>query len=117
MQRRWPVRRAARGAAYARLVAFLLGFGALLIFVCYDYLFPAMEAWARGTPLQRKLLSAHALLLMALVLFILLVGLILTFRVGRFFLPRRRPPLKPTVYPDAWAESARRIQVPEDEPE
>ena len=115
MQRRSAVRSAARGVAYARLVAFLFSFGALLIFVCHFYLFPAMEAWARGTPQQRKLLSADALLLMALVLFILLVGLILTFRISRFFLPHRRPPLKPTRYPDAWAESARRIEVPDEE--
>ena len=74
-----------------------------------------MEAARVATPQQRKLLSAHALLLMAFVLFILLAGLILTFRVHRFFLPRRRPKPKPTIYPDAWAESARRIQVDPDD--
>ena len=34
-------------------------------------------------------------------LFILLMGLILTFRLGRFFLPRPKIARRPTIYPDA----------------
>ena len=99
-----------------RVLAFMAGFGALVVFVCYDYLMPAMEAAGQAAPRERRLLSAHSRLLLALLLFILLVGLILTFRVGRFFIPRRRQRPKPTVYPDAWAESARRVQVDDEEP-
>lgn len=107
-----PFRRSARGFAYVRVLAFLLGFAGLLIFVAYYYLFPAMEAAGRATGPQKKLLSAHARLLLAVLLFILLVGLILTFRIGRFFQPRRTTPRKPTNYPDAWAEAGRRFEEP-----
>ena len=103
------------GLAYARVIAFMLGFAALIIFVAHYYLYPAMEAAGQATPQQKKLLAAHAWLLMALILFIILVGLILIFRVGRFFIPRSTTRAKPTNYPDAWAESARRVKVDEEE--
>lgn len=93
------------------MIAFLAGFAALLIFVSYYYLFPALRARQAATEPERKVLAAHALLLMAVLLFILLMGLILTFRIGRFFLPRRRGKARPTIYPDAWAEAARRVEV------
>lgn len=96
---------------YARVIAFLLGFTVLLIFVSYFYLFPALRARQTATEPERRVLAAHALLLMAVLLFILLMGLILTFRLGRFFLPRRRSSIRPTIYPDAWAEAGRRIEV------
>jgi hypothetical protein len=106
----------ARGLAYIRFLAFLAGFAGLLVFVSYYYLFPAMEAAGSATAPQRKVLAAHSRLILAIVLFIVLVGLILTFRVGRFFQPsRRQPRAKPTVYPDAWAEAGRRVKIdPED---
>lgn len=104
------------GLAYVRAVAFLLGFAVLLWFVCDYYLFPAMQAAGQATARERRLLSVHSLLVLAVILFILLVGLILTFRIGRFFIPRWWHPNKPTVYPDAWSESAKRIDVPPDQP-
>lgn len=100
-----------KGVAYARLVAFLLGFTVLLIFVSYFYLFPALRARQTATEPERRVLAAHSLLLLAVLLFILLMGLFLTLRLGRFFLPHRRLRTRPTIYPDAWAESARRIEV------
>ena len=105
------------GIAYTRLIVFLCAFAGLVIFVAYYYLFPAMEAAKKATPPQRRLLSAHARLVLALLLFILLCGLILTFRVGRFFLPRRQQRDKPTIYSDAWVESARRLEVDRDKPQ
>jgi hypothetical protein len=51
-------------------------------------------------------------LLLALVLVILVCGILLTFRFGRFFLPRHREPSGPTKYVDAWAESAKRMPTP-----
>lgn len=103
------------GLTYVRVAAFLIGFAVLLVFVCYYYLFPALDAARDAPPSARRVLAAHARLLLAVMLFILGVGLVLTFRTGRFFLPRRRTPAKPTQYPDAWAESARRIKVDEDD--
>jgi hypothetical protein len=104
------------GFGYARVIAFLIGWAVLIIFVSRYYLYPALEAAAKASPKDKKLLAAHASLLLALLLFMLLVGLILTFKIGRFFQPRNRPRPKATNYPDAWAESARRVEVPpEDE--
>ena len=98
------------------MIAFLMGSAVLIIFVSRYYLYPAMQAAGNASPKDRKLLSAHASLLLALLLFMLLVGLILTFKVGQFFQPRKRQRQKPTNYPDAWSESARRLEVPpEDE--
>ena len=99
------------------MVAYLLGFAILITFVAWYYLIPALEAATNATPPQRQQLSAYALLLMAVVLLIVLVGILLTFRVSRYFFPR--PPHAPgerTKYVDAWAESARRIN-PDDDPD
>jgi hypothetical protein len=104
------------GLGYARVLAFLLGFAVLIIFVSRYYLIPATEAFGQATPGQQRVLAAHSRLLLAILLFILLAGIVLTFRVGRFFFPRPRQPLKPTRYPDAYAEAARRIKVDDEEP-
>ena len=105
------------GMGYARVVAFLGGFAILFVFVARYYLIPATEAFGQATPGQQRVLAAHSALLLAILLVILLAGLILTFRVGRFFFPRPRQPMKPTRYPDAYAEAARRIQVDDVEEE
>jgi hypothetical protein len=94
-------------------LAFLLGFTVLLIFVCYWYLFPAIRAAANATPQERKTLSAHAALLLAVVLVILVAGITLTLRIGRFFFPRATPKRHHTSYVDAWAEAGRRAETPE----
>jgi hypothetical protein len=112
-----PSRPRATGFVFVRLLVFLLVYGVLLLVVSYKYLFPAMEAFSRPTttPQQKKLLAAHATLLLALMLFILVMGLVMSFRISRIIFPTRRPRAKPTNYPDAWEESARRIKVePED---
>jgi len=51
-------------------------------------------------------------MLLAIILFILIAGIILTFRFGRYFTPRLGEKAKPTEYVDAWAESGRRVSVP-----
>jgi predicted permease len=95
------------------LICFLFAFTGLLIWVSYYYLFPAMEVFAQPTttPTQKHVLAAHAALILALLLFILFVGLLLSLRMGRFFFPSRRQRAKPTEYPDAWAEAGRRLEV------
>jgi heme/copper-type cytochrome/quinol oxidase subunit 2 len=83
----------------------------LLIFVCHWYLVPAMSAFAHADPSERRLLSLHALLLMSVLLIMLGLFLLLTFRLGRsLFAPRGRA--QPTQYVDAWAESAKRLKLP-----
>ena len=92
------------------MVAYLLGFAVLITFIAWYFLIPAMQAATDATPRQRQQLSATSLLLMAVVLLIVFVGIVLTFRISRFFFPR--PPHQPTKtqYVDAWAESARRVR-------
>jgi hypothetical protein len=105
-----------KGFGYTRVIAFLLAWAVLIVFVSRYYLYPALRAAGDASAENKKVLSAHASLLLALLLFMLVVGLILTFKTGRFFQPRKRKPAKPTNYPDAWTESARRLEVPpEDE--
>ena len=113
----WPQnsRSSAAGAVYARLIAFLLGFAGLLLFVCHYYLIPAMYAARTATPRDKRVLEAHSRLVLAIVLFILLVGLLLSFRIGRFFFPRPRIRAKPTDYPDAWAAAGQRMQLGEND--
>lgn len=100
------------GRIYWPTLAFLVGF-AVLIYVISDwYLLPALDAARGANTEEKKTLAAYSRLLLALVLVILVCGILLTFRFGRFFLPRRREPRTATKYVDAWAESAKRVQVP-----
>ena len=85
--------------AYIRVLVFLLGFAGLLAFVVRYYLIPATEAFGQATPSQRQVLSGYSRLLLAIILFILLVGMILTFRIGRFFFPVRATRLRPPAIP------------------
>jgi hypothetical protein len=100
------------GRIYWPTLAFLLGFAVLIYFVSVWYLLPALGAAQGADPAEKKTLAAHARLLLAVVLVILVCGIVLTFRFGRFFLPRNREPAGRTRYPDAWAESAKRVDVP-----
>jgi hypothetical protein len=96
-------------------LAFLLGFTALLLVICYGYLFPAMEAAKGATPTEKRGLVAYSRLLLVIILFVLFAGMLLTFRVGRFFFPRSLgTPRDKTHYPDAWAESAKRVKIPDE---
>ena len=96
-----------------RSVVFLAIFATVLVVVSNNYLIPALGAYKEATPSERKHLSAYALLILAVVLFVLFAALVLVFRVGRFFIPRTPPRRgKPTVYVDAWAEAGRRMEAP-----
>jgi hypothetical protein len=93
-------------------LAFMAGFALLLVFVSRWYLIPALEASRVASGEQKRQLAAHARLVLAIVLFILVAGILLTFRFGRYFAPRLGEKSKPTQYVDAWAESGRRVSVP-----
>ena len=100
--------------ALVAIVLYLSGFAGVLMLVCWLYLFPAIRAAAsaieRHDALQKKELAATASLILVLVLFVLFAGLLLAFRMGRFFFPRPAPPrTKPTEYVDAWEEAGRRM--------
>jgi|SRR5579884_1606260 len=95
------------------LIAYLIGFAVLLAFISHYYLLPALAAAKTATPAEKRILVAHSRLILAIFLIVLLVGLFLTFRVARFFFPRPPRQNKPTTYPDAWSESARRLRLDE----
>jgi hypothetical protein len=100
-----PLRRAA--TPWAALC--FLGFFALLIaFVSHYYLLPAMAARQSATQPAVSLLRAEAALLLAILLVMLLSGLVLTFKVHRFFLPRKGEARVRTKHVDAWAEAGKR---------
>src|SRR5436309_6648277 len=101
-----------------RVIVFMVAFALLIAFVSRYYLIPALSAAKDATPREKRWLMASSRLLLAVVLFIIIAGIFMTFRVGRFFFPRySRPPRTPTQYIDAWAESAKRMQQPDDDVE
>jgi hypothetical protein len=73
------------------MVAFLFAFEALLAIFTWFYLIPALEASNAADANQRRALSAWSLLLLAIVLVMLAIGLMLVFRIRRFFVPPKRP--------------------------
>jgi hypothetical protein len=102
---------ARRGNAPIAVLAFLLLFAILLVAVSNFYLLPAIDAAKNATPDEKRRLMAFSRLLLALVLFILFVGLMMTFRIGRFFFPRASKPRTQTKYVDVWAEAGRRLDT------
>ncbi|CAN5416899.1 hypothetical protein BH10PLA1_BH10PLA1_14090 [soil metagenome] len=97
-----------RGPSIWPTLAFLVGFVFLLIFISDYYLLPAFDAFFHAAPQDRALLSAHSALLLTVILLILACGLLLTFRIGRFFFPKPMQKRSQTTYIDAWAEAGKR---------
>ena len=104
-----------RGGIHWSALVFLVAFTVLAIFIAYSTLVPGMEAAKDASPQEKRTLVAWYRLLLAVLLFILFAGLVLTFRFGRLFFPRPAPPRVKTEYVDAWAESAKRVEVPPEE--
>ena len=98
---------------------FLVAFAGFLIFLSSYYLLPALRAFIdakkEGDNRGVHAISATSALLLAILLIILITGLILTFRIGRFFFPRKAPPRTRTKYVDVWAESGKRMETPPQE--
>ncbi|HYO11405.1 MAG TPA: hypothetical protein VER17_20740 [Tepidisphaeraceae bacterium] len=87
----------------------------ILLSIILSYaLVPGMQAATQPTisEQEKRTLVAWYRLLLMVVLFVLFAGLVLTFRFGRLFFPRTPPPRTRTQYVDAWAEAAKRVQVP-----
>jgi len=105
------------GKMHWAVLAFLLGFLALLVFVCFYYLLPALRVYQHASHADQQRLRAWSTLLLAILLVMLLCGLILTFRIGRFFFPRADRRRTHTRYVDVWAEAGRRFQPPDSDRE
>jgi hypothetical protein len=100
-------------------VAFLIFLTAFLGFITFlstYYLIPAarasLEAKKAGDKLGTHAISATSALLLSVLLMILVAGILLTFRIGRYFFPRKTGPRTQTKYVDAWAESGKRMETP-----
>lgn len=113
IQPRLPLR---AGRSSWAILAFLIFFAILIVGVSEFYLLPGLSAAKDATHEQRLRLAAMSRLLLAVVLVILIAGLIITFRIGRFFFPRAASPRVRTKYVDVWAEAGKRAEVP-DEPD
>jgi hypothetical protein len=112
-------RRRRPGRSQWGVLAFLVAFTLGLIGLTYYYLLPAhrtfLQARQQGDKTGQHAITATSALLLAVILVILVTGLILTFRIGRFFFPRKLPPRTKTKYVDVWAESGKRLEVPPEE--
>jgi hypothetical protein len=87
-----------------------MAFAALIFIVARWYLLPAMQTVPTATPQEKRVLTATSRLLLVVILFVVGAGIVITFRVGRFFFPRQTTPTKSkTEYVDAWSESAKRM--------
>jgi hypothetical protein len=94
------------------MLAFIVAFCALVSIIAVYFVLPALDAANHADAAGRRQIAAWSRLLLAILLFILLAGLMLTVRIGRFFFPRPTPPRTRTQYTDAWSESARRLETP-----
>ena len=97
-----------RGLTLWPALFFLVFFALLLVFVSHYYLLPALSASQAATQPARAHLRAEAALVLTILLVTLFSGLVLTFKVHRFFLPAPRAPRTQTKYVDAWAEAGKR---------
>jgi hypothetical protein len=107
-----PVWRSARSVW--PFVGFLGLFCILLVMVTRFYLPEALAAFKGADERGRKLIAAHALLMLFVVLVILGLSWMLIFRIGRYFFPRGRQPEPKTKYTDAWTEAGKRLRPPEE---
>jgi hypothetical protein len=105
------------GKRHWAVLVFLLGFMALVVFVSFYYLLPALKVYQHASHADRQRLRAWSTLLLAILLVMLLCGLVLTFRIGRFFFPRADHRRVHTRYVDVWAEAGKRFEAPEDSEE
>jgi hypothetical protein len=97
------------------VTVFLIGFAVALLALLHWYIRPALAARAHADAIQKRELALHAILLLVTLLALLLIWLMVIFQVRNWFTATSSRPRKPTVYPDAWTESARRTDVPPDE--
>jgi hypothetical protein len=101
------------GRSVWAFVAFLGLFCILLVLVTKLYLLRALADFNGADERGRKIIALHAMLLMSLLLVILALSLVLIFRIGRYFFPRRYQARDKTKYTDAWAEAGKRMRPPE----
>jgi Ca2+/H+ antiporter len=98
------------GRTIIAVLSFLLLFTILLVLVNHYYVIPGIEAQKHMDHAGRRKLAANAMLVMILMLTLLVVGLLITFRISRFFFPRPMSPRTRTKVIDAWMEAGKRME-------
>jgi hypothetical protein len=101
------------GRSVWAFVGFLGLFCVLLALVTKLYLLRALSDFNGADEKGKKLIGLHATLVMSLLLVILGCSMVLLFRIGRYFFPRRSEPPTKTQYTDAWSEAGKRMKTPE----
>jgi len=96
------------------ILAFFGGFLAILLLVLNRYLIPAIDASKHASFDEKRFLQATSALLLGILLVFLVAGIMLLFRIGRFFFPRARPPRTRTPYVDIWSEAGKRMKTPDE---
>ena len=104
------------GRTILAVLCFLVLFTLLLVLVNYIYVMPGLEQAKHMNHEQRRKLAANAMLVLMLLLTLLVVGLLITFRISRFFFPRPTVPRAHTKVVDAWAEAGQRMEEKSDPP-
>ena len=99
------------------VLGFLVLFTILVVMVSKWVLLPGLLKAQHATHEQRRKMAADSLLLLSVMLTILIVGLLLTFRISRFFFPRRSDLRSRTKVVDAWAEAGKRMENDQDKQE
>jgi hypothetical protein len=97
------------GRTLVGVVAFFVLFTVLLLMVYKFYTIPWIAEAQHASKSHLRKMSAEALLLMCVLLAILFAGLLVTFRISRFFV---QPPAQkrcPTKVVDAWGEAGKRM--------
>ena len=94
------------------VLAFLSAFALILVMLGWFYLIPTAAAMQHADTTQRLWLRDTSRLLLAVILFVLISILILSFRIGRFFIPRPTDRPTRTRYIDAWSEAGKRMPTP-----
>lgn len=107
MQRRW------NGISWAP-VLYLVAFLVVVALAAVWVVEPMVRAAVNATPEEKRRLTAYAALCLTLLLAVLLFGLLMTLRWNWRATKKAEPRVK-TEYPDAWAESAKRIKTPKAE--
>jgi len=94
-------------------ILFLSLFLAAVAAIAVYWVLPMVRAAQNGTPADRQRAVAYGVLVLILLLFLLLVGLLASFRFSTWaFFSNQR---KPTQYVDIWKEAGKRAKTPDAE--
>ncbi len=98
------------GRSVAGVIGFFVLFTLLLLLVYRFYMIPWIAEAQHATKSHLRKMSAEALLLMCVLLAILFSGLLVTFRISRFFVEPSSGKRSSTKVVDAWTEAGKRLE-------